>query len=118
MEVPNRIEDLVFKSSDFDAIALNQVRTDREIIDEILQKTFGTKENQSAIKIGDTWLSIPSRIISVNIRPEQDRAEWVDPTKELINDLNKRDEDKFRNKIGLQSSMTRDPLEKFTGCVS
>jgi len=115
MEVPNRIEDLVFKSSDFDAIALNQVRTDREIIDEILQKTFGTKENQSAIKIGDTWLSIPSRIISVNIRPEQDRAEWVDPTKELINDLNKRDEDKFRNKIGLQSSMTRDPLEKFTG---
>jgi hypothetical protein len=97
----------------FEAVALNQVRTDREILQDIYSN-LETKENQSAIKIGDVWLSIPAKILSIYAAANGVKKWWSFRKLQEIDETQPADR-KVLDKLGIKSEVSRDPLEKLVG---
>lgn len=97
----------------FEAVALNQVKTDREILTDIYSN-LETKENQSAIKIGDIWLSIPAKILSIYASSNGVKKWWSYRELQEIDKTLPKDR-KVLDKLGIKSEVSRDPLEKLVG---
>lgn len=95
-------------------IALNQVDTDFQIIQRILSHRHEDRKYGSAIKIGDIWLSIPSRYIAIPNRLPNAK----DPTQEIkweeYDTLTKTESGKILlSELGFKDKVSKDPLEKF-----
>src|SRR6185436_4415799 len=112
MEIPKtRAETGEPEGDVFSAVALNQTKTDREILNDVYNG-IETKEMQSAIKIGDVWLSIPSRLIAIYANAGG-ISRWWSYEDLFAQDLKQPPDRKTLQKLGIGSKMSRDPLEKF-----
>lgn len=112
MKIPAIAVNSDTSTDDLEGIALNQLITDRQIIDTIVSNTYTSKKWSSAIKIGDIWLSIPSKIISVYDPYEVNPNDvWKDP-RNIPNDRTR-----ILKDLGItkENPVNKDPLEKFVG---
>ncbi|RLC77520.1 MAG: hypothetical protein DRI61_11430, partial [Chloroflexi bacterium] len=107
-----------------DGIALNQVISDWEIIREILRHSNEDNEGSSAIKIGDVWLSIPSKILAVPAKipgaegtPEFP-MDWYSYDHFIKSGEKGRELLKALGYPTNKRGVTRDPLEKLVGWQS
>lgn len=108
MKIPKQPAQEFQFADPLEGVALNQNISDREIINKILMSKNDDKNWASAIKIGDVWLSIPSRIIAIRdpIFAVNNTAEW-NTFEELKPEVKK--------ELGLPGPVSERPYEKFIG---